>query len=155
LTWARSSGDGSETIAAKKPRQGEGGSIDFNHAMVYVQDVPRSLAFYRDGLGLELIEELEGYARLRSPNGSGTLGLHILSEEKTMMNPTTEGIRLYFEAEDVDAVCARLANKGYAIDQPPKDMPWGWRHAYLKDPDGHEVSVYHAGEARFRASPPM
>ena len=26
----------------------------------------------------------------------------------------------------------------------PKDMPWGWRHAYLNDPDGHEISLYWA-----------
>jgi hypothetical protein len=25
-------------------------------------------------------------------------------------------------------------------------MPWGWRHAYLNDPDGHEISLYWAGE---------
>jgi hypothetical protein len=29
-------------------------------------------------------------------------------------------------------------------------MPWGWRHAYLRDPDGHEVSLYWAGKARFK-----
>jgi hypothetical protein len=29
-------------------------------------------------------------------------------------------------------------------------MPWGWRHAYLDDPDGHEVSLYWAGRKRFQ-----
>jgi len=29
-------------------------------------------------------------------------------------------------------------------------MPWGWKHAYLDDPDGHEVSVYTAGAKRLR-----
>jgi len=29
-------------------------------------------------------------------------------------------------------------------------MPWGWRHAYLNDPDGHEISLYWAGENRMR-----
>jgi hypothetical protein len=28
-------------------------------------------------------------------------------------------------------------------------MPWGWTHAYLTDPEGHEISLYSAGEARF------
>jgi hypothetical protein len=31
-------------------------------------------------------------------------------------------------------------------------MPWGWEHAYLNDPDGHEVSLYWAGDKRFRKS---
>ena len=30
----------------------------------------------------------------------------------------------------------------------PRMMPWGWRHAYLNDPDGHEISLYWAGENR-------
>ena len=30
----------------------------------------------------------------------------------------------------------------------PRMMPWGWRHAYLNDPDGHEISIYWAGEMR-------
>ena len=29
-------------------------------------------------------------------------------------------------------------------------MPWGWRHAYLNDPDGHEISLYWAGENRMQ-----
>ena len=29
-------------------------------------------------------------------------------------------------------------------------MPWGWRHAYLNDPDGHEISLCWAGENRMK-----
>jgi hypothetical protein len=29
-------------------------------------------------------------------------------------------------------------------------MPWGWRLAYLNDPDGHEISIYWAGENRMK-----
>lgn len=141
--------------AAKKPKAKGAGPVAFNHALVYVRDLRRSLAFYRDALGLELIEAMEGYARLRSSDGTGTVGLHGLSGSKQAMDPKMEGVRLYFETEDVDAACARLETLGYTIDEPPKDMPWGWRHAYLRDPDGHEVSVYHAGEKRFLPSPPM
>jgi hypothetical protein len=32
----------------------------------------------------------------------------------------------------------------------PRMMPWGWRHAYLNDPDGHEISLYWAGENRMK-----
>ena len=34
----------------------------------------------------------------------------------------------------------------------PKPMPWGWQHAYLEDPDGHEISLYWAGAARLQAT---
>ncbi|MBV9087858.1 MAG: hypothetical protein JO187_01255 [Acidobacteria bacterium] len=32
----------------------------------------------------------------------------------------------------------------------PRMMPWGWRHAYLNDPDEHELSLYWAGENRMK-----
>lgn len=142
-------------MSAKKPAKKPRPTVEFNHALIYVRDVPRAIAFYRDALGLEAIEEMEGYARLRSPNGTGTIGLHALSGDKQAMDPKAEGLRLYFETGDVDALCARIEKRGYPLDSPPRDMEWGWRHAYLKDPDGHEISVYHAGALRFRPSPPM
>jgi hypothetical protein len=36
--------------------------------------------------------------------------------------------------------------------QGPQRMAWGWDHAYLTDPDGHELSLYFAGPARLRAT---
>jgi uncharacterized glyoxalase superfamily protein PhnB len=66
------------------------------------------------------------------------------------LNPATEGLRLYFEVKGLDTFCRTLRRKGVRIDQMPKDMPWGWKHAYLRDPDGHEISLYWAGQARFR-----
>jgi len=117
--------------------------------MVYAADVPRSIGFYRDLLGLELIEELEGYARL-SAGGNSTLGLHTIHDaEKKRMDTSQEGLRLYFEVRDLDRFCARLAATGVKFEKMPEDMPWGWRHAYLRDPDGHELSLYWAGKKRF------
>lgn len=91
-----------------------------------------------------------GYARLRCPEGNGTLALHSTAEDNR--DPRADGIRLYFEVKDLDAFCEKLAARGVKFDQMPQDMPWGWRHAYLHDPEGHEISLYWAGEKRLRAS---
>ena len=125
--------------------------IDFNHVLIYVRNVQRAIGFYRDRLGFELIEENEDYARLRSPGSKSTIGLHKLSGHVTSL-PSQEGVRLYFEAKDLDELCKKLASEGVKIDQMPADMPWGWRHAYLRDPDGHELSFYWAGEKRLQKS---
>lgn len=118
--------------------------------MIYTADYPRALHFYRDRLGFELIEEYPGgYGRLKSPGGRTTLALHTLEPGQRVHAPT-EGIRLYFETTRLDALCRRLAAAGVKFDQMPADMPWGWRHAYLCDPDGHELSLYTAGAARFK-----
>ncbi len=124
--------------------------LSFNHAMIYARDVDRSLAFYSGRLGFELIERDDGYARLTAPGGGSTLAIHLAEADREL--PRSEGIRLYFEIEEIDRLCDRLAEAGIAFLQPPKEMPWGWRHAYLKDPDGHEISIYRAGEGRFKAT---
>jgi len=128
------------------------GKLTFNHAMIYVKDVERGIGFYRDLLGFKLIEDFryEGtpvYARLRAPGGDGTIALHQASPGG---NLTSEGVRLYFEIRDLDDFCHKLQKKNFYITQLPRMMPWGWRHAYLNDPDGHEISLYWAGENRMK-----
>lgn len=130
-------------------------ALDFNHAMVYSRDVAKSLAFYRDRLGFHVIEQMdhEGhvvYARLRASKGTNTIALHRI--EQGGMVPGTDGIRLYFEVKGLRKFCDRLQQSGVQFSQLPKLMPWGWEHAYLNDPDGHEVSLYWAGDKRFRKS---
>ncbi len=119
-------------------------AIEFYHAMVYVKDLKASKSFY-ELLGFVTIDEHEGYARLRSPGGVGTIALH-KSEGRALDAP---GIRLYFEVPNLQDFCHMLEDRGIRFDKPPKLMEWGWHHAYLKDPDGHEISLFHAGDKRF------
>jgi len=126
------------------------GKLSFNHAMIYVKDVARGMAFYRDLMGFKLIEDFryEGipvYARLRAPGGDGTIALH---QAGPGVSVASDGVRLYFEVRELDDFCTKLQRKGFYITQLPRMMPWGWRHAYLNDPDGHEISLYWAGENR-------
>jgi catechol 2,3-dioxygenase-like lactoylglutathione lyase family enzyme len=135
--------------AAPTPVADEG-KLTFNHAMVYAKDVARSMAFYRDMMGFKLIEDFryEGipvYARLRAPGGDGTIAVHQAGPGASI---ASDGVRLYFEVRELDDFCHKLQKKGFYITQMPRMMPWGWRHAYLNDPDGHEISLYWAGENR-------
>jgi catechol 2,3-dioxygenase-like lactoylglutathione lyase family enzyme len=128
------------------------GKLTFNHAMIYVKDVERGLHFYRDLMGFKLIEDFryQGtpvYARLRAPGGDGTIALHQAGPDVSV---SSDGVRLYFEVRDLDDFCHKLQRKGFYITQLPRMMPWGWRHAYLNDPDGHEISLYWAGENRMK-----
>lgn len=129
-----------------------GDKLSFNHAMIYVKDVERGVGFYRDLLGFKLIEDFryEGkpvYARLRAPGGDGTIALHQAGPGASL---ASDGVRLYFEIRDLDDFCRTLQKKNFYITQLPRMMPWGWRHAYLNDPDGHEISLYWAGENRMK-----
>ncbi len=134
----------------KSKRTGAASSLDFNHAMVYSKDVAAALRFYADRLGLIVLEKFQhqgriAYARLKSPKGSNTIALHQVAPGEELH---TGGIRLYFEVKNLEAFCAELESQGVQFSKQPKQMPWGWRHAYLDDPDGHEVSLYWAGSKR-------
>jgi predicted enzyme related to lactoylglutathione lyase len=124
--------------------------------MIYTQDVERALGFYRDLLGLKLLEEFRGgpkivYARLKAPAGTGTIALHLLEPGKSA---AAEGVRLYFEIRNLETFCKKLEAAGGKLSKPPAMMPWGWKHAYINDPDGHEVSLYWAGAKRLKKTKP-
>jgi len=126
--------------------------LDFNHAMIYTRDVARALGFYRDLLGLTVLEEFRGggrlvYARLQAPGGQSTIALHLMPPSEPLH---TGGVRLYFEIRELEKVCRDLEAAGAKFSKPPAKMPWGWTHAYLDDPDGHEISLYWAGPDRLK-----
>jgi predicted enzyme related to lactoylglutathione lyase len=135
-----------------QPETVGGEKLSFNHAMIYVKDVSRAIGFYRDMLGFKVIEDFRYenqpvYARLRAPGGDGTIALHMAGPGASM---ASDGVRLYFEIQDLDGFCRKLQSKGMYIPQSPRMMPWGWRHVYVNDPDGHEISLYWAGEKRMQ-----
>lgn len=126
--------------------------LSFNHAMVYAKDVERALGFYRDILGMKVLDEFrfEGkpvYARLLAPASEGTIALHQAGPGASVIS---DGVRLYFEIEDLDNFCQQVKKKGIYFSQLPQMMPWGWRHAYLNDYDGHEISLFWAGPNRMK-----
>ena len=127
--------------------------VSLNHVIVYVGDVELALRFYRDQLGFSVIESMQGYARLKSPVGGATIALHVTKDRK--QPPGTRQVVLYFETRDLRNVCRSLQKRGVRFDQMPARMPWGWEHAYLRDPDGHPISLYWAGRKRFTKTPPM
>ena len=127
-------------------------TMELNHAMIYSRDVATALEFYRGLLGFEVLEQVDAhgmpvYARLKPPSGSATIALHMVRPGETL---NTGGVRLYFETRQLESTCKKLAKAGARFSKPPAVMPWGWKHAYLDDPDGHEVSLYWAGAKRLK-----
>ena len=42
---------------------------------------------------------------------------------------------------DVDRAYAELTARGAEFDGPPEDMPWGYRVAKLRDPEGRRICL--------------
>jgi len=113
-----------------------------NQVTVGSTNLERSEAFYRT-LGLNLIAKNEHYLRFECPDGESTFSVDLVDE---VADP--EQVTLYFESEGVDDDCERLRGAGIEFEHPPTDMPWLWREARLRDPDGHRLCVFHAGGNR-------
>jgi catechol 2,3-dioxygenase-like lactoylglutathione lyase family enzyme len=115
-----------------------------NHVTLRVAELDRSIAFYKL-LGLTQIVASDGYARFVSPDGDSTLSLESRGESP---ESAASVISIHFETERLDALVGGLKQEGVTFEQEPKDQPYLWREAILRDPDGHRVFLYYAGVNR-------
>jgi hydroxymethylpyrimidine/phosphomethylpyrimidine kinase len=77
-------------------------------------------------------------------DGSGTFSLHLTDNTSGAAN----GPHVYFECDDLDARVGALKTKDIIFDSDPTDQNWLWREAWLTDPAGVKLCLYHAGEMR-------
>ena len=92
---------------------------------------------------IQIVEDLPNYARFECPAGEATLSI-----ERVDQPPVGAGVVIYFECENVDSEVLRLQRCGIAFDSEPRDQPWLWREARLRDPDGNVICLFQAGENR-------
>jgi catechol 2,3-dioxygenase-like lactoylglutathione lyase family enzyme len=117
--------------------------MDLNQVALPSTDVERSAAFYR-ALGFtQIVSDLPLYARFECSVGGSTFSLHRVGSVAE-----DSGVTVYFECQDLNTTCKDLMVRGIAFESPPMDQPWLWREAYLRDPDGNLICLYHAGENR-------
>lgn len=127
--------------------------------VIYVDDVPPVLEFYRAAFGLEprfvdldvqLPERLPGgryqYAVLATENGSLQFGTHDLG---TLLMPAyvrpsdgrPSGVEIFFYASDVLAAYDRALQAGAQPVAEPRVLPWGQTVAYLRGVEGTFIGV--------------
>lgn len=117
--------------------------MDLNQVTLPAVNYAESVEFYRK-LGLRLIvDSPPRYARFETPAGNSTLSIH--AEGKPVGEPETV---IYFEVEDVDARVTELEERGLVFESQPVDQNWLWREAYLRDPAGNRICIFHAGKNR-------
>ena len=117
--------------------------MNFNHVTLIVSDLDRSKAFYL-ALGLaQIVDAPPRYARFVLPDGDATLSLEVTGVEQAPPR-----VQMYFECDDLDERVEILKSRGLVFEQDPQDMPYLWREARMRDPDGHIVRLYRAGENR-------
>lgn len=117
--------------------------MNLNQITVPSLNLEISVPFY-EKLGLTLIvSALPHYARFECPEGDGTFSIH-----KVDSHPSGHGVWVYFEIENLDEEVTKLITQGFIFEEQPEDKSWLWREARLKDPDGNQIILFHAGENR-------
>jgi catechol 2,3-dioxygenase-like lactoylglutathione lyase family enzyme len=115
-----------------------------------VEDLNRSLAFYRDGLGLRTDgivgrEFEDGVVVVFRLDNDMILALYpaaSLSKDakieatKARLGAVAVG-HIVKSKRDVDALVRDALNAGAVVTDPPKDRFWGGYSGYFHDPDGH------------------
>ncbi len=122
--------------------------MHISYVMVFVGDMKRSVAFYRDSLGLRLRFESPEWTEFATEGA--TLALHSSGGPGTDLSRSTEeragSCRPGFRVPDLDAFHVKMVSTQVRCVQEPKEV-FGARVAQYKDPDGLVFSV---GEERGR-----
>jgi catechol 2,3-dioxygenase-like lactoylglutathione lyase family enzyme len=121
-----------------------------------VRNLERSLAFYRDGLGLEspgiIGTQFEGDET--TPGGAAAMfgledGLTLALYSRTDLAKDAnlefgESVtgefsigHLVASRNEVDALLAQAEAAGATLTDEPHERPWGIYSGYFRDPDGH------------------
>ncbi|MEO8704259.1 MAG: VOC family protein [Kofleriaceae bacterium] len=127
------------------------------HTMIRVRDLPATLRFFCEGLGLREIR--------RRDSEQGRFTLVFLGEHPDGDSPQIElthnwdqtdaypGGRNFghvaYEVPDIYASCKRLVDQGYTISRPPRDG----RMAFVRSPDLISVELLQRGDALPPAEP--
>ncbi|MFP3358860.1 VOC family protein [Planococcus sp. SIMBA_143] len=126
-----------------------------------VQDMERSVKFYRDELGFQT-DEKSDKPDIIFFNTSGTkLELYPLEElakdidaEHPPVKSGFSGITLAYNAksrEEVDQVMELARKAGAVIVKQPVDVFWGGYSGYFQDPDGYHWEVAYGPDFTFDA----
>jgi lactoylglutathione lyase len=111
--------------------------------VLFVRDLARCTTFYRDTLGLQVIESTPERTAFHMEN----LYFLLLEVSAAAHMISAEALELKIEAgprgllaagvEDVNAAYEALKAKGVTFLRPPTDQSWGLRTAYFADPEGN------------------
>jgi lactoylglutathione lyase len=124
--------------------------MKLGYTILYVQDVPRSVAFYEDAFGLarKFVHEAGMYAEMDT--GATTLSFAANGLAKSNLScgfrenrPTEQpgGFEIALVTDDVSAAYERALAAGAIAVSPPAAKPWGQICAFVRDKDGIVVEI--------------
>ena len=121
----------------------------FGYTILYVPDVPATVAFYEAAFGLHrrFLHESGMYAELET----GATALAFAHESMAAANGLTiehaipsnpaPPMEIAFVTDAPEAAFAHAVNHGASVVRPIEDKPWGQRVGHLRDVNGIVIEI--------------
>lgn len=137
------------------PARGAGRLTLLQRVAVVVSDQPRAIAWYRDVLGLTVLDQDPETEFVELALGKGAAAVSLVAPRPEWGEPYYSEARarmgtptgIIFQTDSVEAFELRLRHAGARITQPPENQPWGGRTVRFTDPDGNEFVAFERGPA--------
>ena len=101
-------------------------------------DLERSIAFYRDTLGLHIFRE---YGAGDSRGVVFFVGGGFLELSGSSDAGPRDAVGMWLQVRDAAATEAELRRRGVEITRPAARMPWGLVELWAEDPDGVRLVI--------------
>jgi predicted enzyme related to lactoylglutathione lyase len=111
-----------------------------------VTDIERSIAFYRDTLGLRLESRLEGFPWAEFTATPTTLALY--QPENVTSEQTGGGVSIVLAVDNVVEAMKELKAKGVTIVLEAMETPVCWMGC-IADPDGNLIGLHQRKDGTF------
>jgi uncharacterized protein len=112
--------------------------MNISMIMLGVEDLPRSVAFYRDVVGLPLQGESQEFAFFSAGPVTVALSLPLGRHAK----PLSGASEVIFGVESVHAAQSALAERGCTFRDEPREVTPGSWALNFDDPDGHHLTAF-------------
>lgn len=120
------------------------------HTRYRVQDLEKTVAFYRDVLGLEQTRQHTSgrgsqLVFFKAPGSDEEIEICKFDES----GPVQVGpdlTHLAFEVDDLEAFAAHTASQGYPLSDGPHTSSNGGKIAFIDAPEGYEIELIQPGK---------
>jgi len=134
-----------KTVKAKSVKDEKTLRLTSTAASLTVNDVHKSLAWYRDVLGFTPGERWENEGKLMGVEMNAGAASFMIGQDdwkKGRDRVKGVGVRFYCNTDqDIDRLATRIKANGGTLTGEPKDQPWGSRELSIDDPDGYKITI--------------
>jgi uncharacterized glyoxalase superfamily protein PhnB len=131
--------------AAAKRAQQKGFALRGIAPSFTVNDVEKSLGWYRDVMGFVVGDRWEDNGKLLGAELKAGSVVFMIGQDDWKLGRDRQkgvGFRLYCKTDqDVDRLAAGIKARGGTLAQEPRDEEWGARAFTVNDPDGYKITI--------------